>query len=318
MTTLCSRKRTKKNHRAAGSTTMSKEEEEEERPWNQRALECGIRAKTFCRYLAFISSDGKTAVVSYSLMPHVHDRTGPAKGEMCAIGDVKLSREHACEGVVVRHLFRARILCWGSKFPDDIDASCATRAVLFPVDTNAQPDSLTFEDLSRMQNVSWEICSDTGVHSDATCYIAQGILYARFRSDHIALCRGCSGKLRFLDTDAEIKATAPHIAFVNHQWTGFGKPDHIGIQNNVLHHPHLKTLGMAEQPRVAVETGTNSGVGLSLSVLLVEYGFQVFAGMRGVSSVKRALLDAAVAEASVDASLVEAIELDVSSDGSVT
>ena len=27
--------------------------------------------------------------------------------------------------------------------------------------------------------------------------------------------------------------------------------------NNVLHHPHLKTLGMAEQPRVAVVTGTN-------------------------------------------------------------
>jgi len=38
------------------------------------------------------------------------------------------------------------------------------------------------------------------------------------------------GKLRFLDTDAEIKATAPHVAFVSHQWTGFGKPDHTGTQ----------------------------------------------------------------------------------------
>ena len=28
----------------------------------------------------------------------------------------------------------------------------------------------------------------------------------------------------------EIKATAPHIAFVSHQWTGFGKPDHTGTQ----------------------------------------------------------------------------------------
>jgi len=40
--------------------------------------------------------------------------------------------------------------------------------------------------------------------------------------------------------------------------------------------------------------------------------------MRGVSSEKRAPLDAAVADADVDASLVEAIELDVNSDESVT
>ena len=40
--------------------------------------------------------------------------------------------------------------------------------------------------------------------------------------------------------------------------------------------------------------------------------------MRGVSSEKRAPLDAAVADADVDASLVVAIELDVNSDESVT
>ena len=40
--------------------------------------------------------------------------------------------------------------------------------------------------------------------------------------------------------------------------------------------------------------------------------------MRGVSSEKHALLDAAVAEADVDASPVEAIEFDVNSDESVT
>eukprot|EP00450_Noctiluca_scintillans_P011024 CAMPEP_0194495176 /NCGR_PEP_ID=MMETSP0253-20130528/12865_1 /TAXON_ID=2966 /ORGANISM="Noctiluca scintillans" /LENGTH=288 /DNA_ID=CAMNT_0039336395 /DNA_START=270 /DNA_END=1136 /DNA_ORIENTATION=+ len=75
---------------------------------------------------------------------------------------------------------------------------------------------------------------------------------------------------------------------------------------------------MAEHPRVAVVTGTNSGVGLSLSVLLAKDGFQVFAGMRGVSSEKSAPLHAAVAEAGVDVSLVETIELDVNSDESVT
>ena len=86
----------------------------------------------------------------------------------------------------------------------------------------------------------------------------------------------------------------------------------------MLHYPHLKTLGMAEQPRVAAVTGTNSGVGLSFSVLLEKDGFQVFAGMRGVSSEKRAPLDAAVAEAGADTTPVEAIELDVNSDESVT
>ena len=59
---------------------------------------------------------------------------------------------------------------------------------------------------------------------------------------------------------------------------------------------------MAKQPRVAVVTGTNSGVGLSLDVLLAEDGFQLM-----LQSPKR-----------VSTSLVEAIEHGVNSDESVT
>lgn len=154
--------------------------------------------------LAIVSPIGKTAVGSYSLMPYVYDGTDPVEGDMCATGNVTLTRERAWGGVVVRHLSSGQEFCvvtgtfphddfsWGSQFPDDIDASCATKPVLFLVDTNAEPDSLTFEDLCRMQNVSWGTCSDPGVQGDATCCddISQGILYPRFRSDRIALCRG--------------------------------------------------------------------------------------------------------------------------------
>ena len=73
------------------------------------------------------------------------------------------------EFCVVPGTFLHVVFSWGSQFPDDIDASCATKPVLFLVDTNAEPDSLTFEDLCRMQNVSWGTCSDPGVQSDATC-----------------------------------------------------------------------------------------------------------------------------------------------------
>ena len=100
------------------------------------------------------------------------------------------------EFCVVPGTFLHVVFSWGSQFPDDIDASCATKPVLFLVDTNAEPDSLTFEDLCRMQNVSWGTCSDPGVQSDATCCddISQGILYPQFRSDRIALCRDRAGE----------------------------------------------------------------------------------------------------------------------------
>ena len=131
--------------------------------------------------LVIVSPIGKTDVGSYSLMPYVYDETDPVEGDMCATGNLTLTRERAWGGVVVRHLSSRQEFCvvpgtflhdvfsWGSQFPDDIDTSCATKPVLFLVDTNAEPDSLTFEDLCRMQNVCWGTCSDPGVQSDATC-----------------------------------------------------------------------------------------------------------------------------------------------------
>jgi hypothetical protein len=154
--------------------------------------------------LAIVSPIGNTTVGNYSLMPYVYDGSGPAEGDMCATGNLKLTRERAWGGVVVRHLLSGAEFCvitgtfphadfsWGAEFPAAVDASCAHRPLLFLVDTNAQPDSLTFDALCQMQNVSWGTCSDPGVHGDATCCddISQGVLYPRFRSDRIALCRG--------------------------------------------------------------------------------------------------------------------------------
>ena len=64
-----------------------------------------------------------------------------------------------------------------------------------------------------------------------------------------------------------------------------------------------------------IVTGTNSGVGLSLTVKLAAT-HRVFAGMRGVSKTKRAALDAAASAAGVSDNVM-VTELDVNSDASV-
>eukprot|EP00009_Paramoeba_aestuarina_P005559 CAMPEP_0201516816 /NCGR_PEP_ID=MMETSP0161_2-20130828/8067_1 /ASSEMBLY_ACC=CAM_ASM_000251 /TAXON_ID=180227 /ORGANISM="Neoparamoeba aestuarina, Strain SoJaBio B1-5/56/2" /LENGTH=288 /DNA_ID=CAMNT_0047914099 /DNA_START=152 /DNA_END=1018 /DNA_ORIENTATION=+ len=72
---------------------------------------------------------------------------------------------------------------------------------------------------------------------------------------------------------------------------------------------------MAARLPVALITGTNSGVGLSLSVLLAA-NHQVFAGMRGLSDKKREALDKAAADAGVQGNIT-VLNLDVNSDESV-
>ncbi len=64
--------------------------------------------------------------------------------------------------------------------------------------------------------------------------------------------------------------------------------------------------------RIAVVTGTSSGIGLATSLHLARHGFRVFAGMRNLD--KAGPLRAAAAEASLP---VEIIPLDVTSDPSV-
>lgn len=64
-----------------------------------------------------------------------------------------------------------------------------------------------------------------------------------------------------------------------------------------------------------IVTGTNSGVGLSLTVKLAAT-HRVFAGMRGVSETKRAALDAAASAAGVSDNVI-VTEMDVNSDASV-
>ena len=66
---------------------------------------------------------------------------------------------------------------------------------------------------------------------------------------------------------------------------------------------------------VALITGTNSGVGLALSVQMAST-HRVFAGMRGVSGEKRKALDEAASGAGVDSNIT-VIEIDVCSDSSV-
>lgn len=71
---------------------------------------------------------------------------------------------------------------------------------------------------------------------------------------------------------------------------------------------------MASSLPVAIVTGTNSGVGLALAVLLAKQ-FRVFAGMRGISASRRAKLDEAASEVREN---IKVIDLDVNSDESVS
>jgi short-subunit dehydrogenase len=74
----------------------------------------------------------------------------------------------------------------------------------------------------------------------------------------------------------------------------------------------LKDSTLENETRVAVVTGSSSGIGLETSVLLAENGFHTYAAVRNLEKSK-ALIDTA----ENDVLPLQAIELDVSSDKSV-
>jgi NAD(P)-dependent dehydrogenase (short-subunit alcohol dehydrogenase family) len=67
-----------------------------------------------------------------------------------------------------------------------------------------------------------------------------------------------------------------------------------------------------DETRVAVVTGSSSGIGLETSVLLAENGFHTYAAVRNLQK-SRTLIDTA----EIDALSLQAIEIDVNSDTSV-
>ena len=64
--------------------------------------------------------------------------------------------------------------------------------------------------------------------------------------------------------------------------------------------------------RVAIVTGTNSGLGLALAVKLAEHGHRVYAGMRGLTDDKASDLNAAAASANVAGQIIPC-DIDVNS-----
>lgn len=151
---------------------------------------------------------GDTIVGPYSEMPWLSG-VKPTSGSLCFAAQG--ASERAFAGAVVRHSESAREFClvvgtlphWDTEAEagtylngtilDNIQASCGNRHLLFVLDTNVSPNSLTVGDIGAHENAGWGTCSDLGPAGHPTC-CNDGVSEAMpiYKFDRTAVCRGGS------------------------------------------------------------------------------------------------------------------------------
>jgi hypothetical protein len=151
---------------------------------------------------------GDTILGPYSAMPWM---TGvkPTSGDLCFAAKSGGGTERSFAGAVVRHTESFREFCliagtlphWdaeaeagtylNSTLLDSIKTSCENRHLLFVLDTNVSPNSLTVGDIGAHENAGWGTCSDLGAAGAPTCcYDGYSETDPFYKFDRTAVCRG--------------------------------------------------------------------------------------------------------------------------------